>query len=152
MISIPFPGEQRSGVFAGRIIILIRFAGIKAGGSLRMVSAGPGPEVQAQPFIMLAGSFARPCRLNWKRRRQARWAKKIEERGKSKMAKGTVKWFNDAKGFGFITPDDGGKDLFVHHSAIQGSGFHSLSEGDKVEYEAQQGQKGPQAGNVRKVS
>lgn len=68
------------------------------------------------------------------------------------MAKGTVKWFNDAKGFGFITPDDGGKDLFVHHSAIQGSGFHSLSEGDKVEYEAQQGQKGPQAGNVRKVS
>jgi CspA family cold shock protein len=65
------------------------------------------------------------------------------------MAKGTVKWFNDQKGFGFITPDDGGKDLFVHQSAIQSSGFRSLKEGDRVEYEPQQGQKGPQAGNVR---
>ena len=65
------------------------------------------------------------------------------------MAKGTVKWFNDQKGFGFITPDDGGKDLFVHQSAIQSSGFRSLKEGDKVEYESQQGQKGPQAVSVR---
>jgi cold shock protein len=65
------------------------------------------------------------------------------------MAAGTVKWFNDAKGFGFITPDDGGKDLFAHHSEIQGSGFKSLKEGQKVEYEPIQGQKGPAASKIR---
>ena len=64
---------------------------------------------------------------------------------------GTVKWFNDTKGFGFITPEGGGKDCFVHHSSIQGSGFKSLSEGDQVEFDVVQGQKGPAAENVRKV-
>jgi len=62
---------------------------------------------------------------------------------------GTVKWFNDAKGFGFITPSDGSKDVFVHHSAIQGSGFKSLAEGQQVTFELQQGPKGPSAANVQ---
>jgi CspA family cold shock protein len=65
------------------------------------------------------------------------------------MSTGTVKWFNDAKGFGFITPEDGGKDLFVHFSAIQGGGFKTLKENDKVQFDVTQGPKGAQATNVR---
>ena len=61
---------------------------------------------------------------------------------------GTVKWFNDSKGFGFLTRDDGEKDVFVHHSAVQGEGFKSLSEGQRVEFDVVQGQKGPAAENV----
>jgi CspA family cold shock protein len=64
---------------------------------------------------------------------------------------GIVKWFNDDKGFGFITPDDGSKDCFVHYSAITGNGIRSLAEGDKVEFEITQGQKGPSAENDRKI-
>jgi CspA family cold shock protein len=64
------------------------------------------------------------------------------------MPQGTVKWFNAEKGYGFIKPDDGGEDLFVHYSAISGSGFRSLEEGEKVSYEAVQGRKGMEAKNV----
>jgi cold shock protein len=64
------------------------------------------------------------------------------------MATGTVKWFNDAKGYGFIAPEDGGKDLFVHFSNIGGDGFKSLTEGAKVQYESREGQKGPEAYDV----
>ena len=68
------------------------------------------------------------------------------------MASGTVKWFNDAKGYGFITPDEGSKDLFVHHSNIAGDGFKSLPEGARVEYESREGAKGPEATNVVNVA
>jgi len=67
------------------------------------------------------------------------------------MTQGTVKWFNDSKGFGFITLDDDSKDCFVHQSAIQGEGFRSLAEGDRVEFEVVQGEKGPAAENVTKI-
>ena len=67
------------------------------------------------------------------------------------MPQGTVKWFNDEKGYGFIEPDDGSEDVFVHHSGIAGGGFKSLDEGAKVSYEVTQGKKGMQAQNVRKA-
>ena len=67
------------------------------------------------------------------------------------MAEGVVKWFNGEKGFGFITPDTGGKDVFVHYSANMASGFKSLEEGQRVSFETSQGQKGPQADNVQAI-
>ena len=65
------------------------------------------------------------------------------------MSTGTLKWFNEAKGYGFITPDDGSKDLFAHHTEIQGTGYKSLKEGQKVEFEVVQGPKGPAASKIR---
>jgi cold shock protein len=68
------------------------------------------------------------------------------------MSTGKVKWFNESKGYGFIEPDGGGRDIFVHYSAIQGEGYKTLSEGQPVEFEVTQGDKGPQAANVMKPS
>ena len=68
------------------------------------------------------------------------------------MARGTVKWFSNQKGYGFITPEGGGKDIFVHHSAILGDGYKTLDEGQKVEFDVTQGPKGEQAANVQKLS
>ncbi len=80
------------------------------------------------------------------------WENTKKERVFRMRNTGRVKWFNDSKGFGFITPEDGQKDCFVHHSAIQGNGFKSLAEGDRVEYEVVQGKKGPAAANVTKIA
>jgi cold shock protein len=80
------------------------------------------------------------------------WQRVVEKKENQRMSKtGKIKWFNDAKGFGFVTPDDGSKDVFVHFSSIQGEGFKSLAEGDKIEFEVQESDKGPKAANVRKV-
>ncbi len=75
----------------------------------------------------------------------------MQKKGGDWMMQGTVKWFNESKGYGFITPDDGGQDLFVHFSEIQGEGYKTLREGDTVNFDKGQGQKGPQATNVQKI-
>jgi CspA family cold shock protein len=79
------------------------------------------------------------------------YRKKVAQPEGGAMATGTVKWFNDAKGFGFITPDDGGDDLFAHFSEVKAEGFKSLQEGQKVSFEVKQGPKGKQAANIKPV-
>jgi CspA family cold shock protein len=79
------------------------------------------------------------------------WFFYLSKKGGDFVIQGTVKWFNGSKGFGFITPDDGGQDLFVHFSAINGEGYKTLQEGDRVSFEQGSGQKGPQATNVEKI-
>jgi CspA family cold shock protein len=98
----------------------------------------PAPETQ----------YAAHRKVTIARRREQHLAQEFHQ-----MARitGTVKWFNDAKGFGFITPENGEKDCFVHHTAIQAQGFKSLAEGERVEFEVVQGQKGPAAQNVVKL-
>jgi CspA family cold shock protein len=78
-------------------------------------------------------------------------ARSFHQQKEAAMATGTVKWFNDAKGYGFITPDDGSEDLFAHFSAINMQGFKSLKEGQKVSFDVVQGPKGKQASNIQKV-
>jgi CspA family cold shock protein len=82
---------------------------------------------------------------------RARQSVFAENKKSRDMATGTVKWFNDAKGFGFITPDDGGDDLFAHFSEVKAEGFKSLQEGQKVSFEVKQGPKGKQAANIKPV-
>ena len=96
-----------------------------------MVSEKRRPQCERSGFL-----------LQWSPKRE-RWA--------PDMAQGTVKWFNNDKGYGFISPDEGGEDVFVHHTGVTGEGYKTLDEGAKVSYEATQGQKGMQADNVSRV-
>jgi CspA family cold shock protein len=95
-------------------------------------------------YVLPVGTGVRPVEVNCGARRRG------SKRGLS-VGTGTVKWFSDDKGFGFITPDEGGRDLFVHFTGITGDGYRSLAEGAKVTYEEEQGDKGPKAINVQKL-
>jgi CspA family cold shock protein len=111
----------------------------RSSGQLLLKSRSPRPA---------ASFFQHPNRLDIRRRGRPALAFIIHQENQD-MATGTVKWFNESKGFGFITPEDGGADLFAHFSAIQSQGFKTLKEGDRVEFDAGKGPKVPQATNIR---
>jgi CspA family cold shock protein len=116
-----------------------------------VVSKVPSPRWAAlvAHFVLLDFVVRRPIRTDPGRAPARRLVRLIE--GVSRMIQGTVKWFNNEKGFGFITPDGGGADVFVHFSAIAGAGYKSLEDNQRVEFTTTQGRKGPQAENVRPV-
>jgi CspA family cold shock protein len=124
----------------------------------RRALAVPPPEALPQAFRLVAwgsrvpvvsSSPLTPARHAGARRAASRPGR--QGRRGSPVATGTVKWFSSEKGYGFITPEDGSADVFVHFSAISGEGYRNLEEGQRVEFDVTQGQKGPQAGNVRPV-
>ena len=110
---------------------------------LDFFSHGTGSVIDCLYFLLWYKSFLAHAAVRLESHQMRRIVLRVK-----KMATGTVKWFNDAKGFGFITPDDGGEDLFAHFSEIQGNGFKSLQENQKVSFEVTQGKKGKQASKI----
>src|SRR3979411_2776529 len=112
----------------------------------------PGPRAQSARLGAEQSASALPCYFSGVRSGVLRRPMGSPSSSEGEyMATGTVKWFSDDKGFGFITPDDGGRDLFVHFTGIDGDGYRSLAEGSKVSYEEEAGPKGPKAVNVTKI-
>jgi cold shock CspA family protein len=145
----------RDGEYAGHIVLddddftVFGPTGQMLGGSTSLIAARRTLRASAHPAVGAPAS--RPPHAPRRRRRRGHvdHSRGPRQRRNDVMATGTVKWFNSDKGYGFIAPDDGGADLFAHFSAIAGSGHRNLEENQKVEYDAEQGQKGPQAANIR---
>ena len=108
-------------------------------------------DVHDRPWFGVLSEEASAYTSEASRKRVSTSGTQVKKGERKRMTQGTVKWFSQDKGYGFITPDDGGEDVFVHFSAIAGSGFRNLEEGERVTYEVGQGKKGPQAENVSKA-